>query len=543
MQTRQVDERALWRPRGWPYIVGSGLLLGFSFPPYPLPVLAWVAFVPLLWRWQEISSTRRIGVEAFVASLIACGMAFHWVLFHVEVATTLASLGGLVLMAFFWSLPWVAADWIRRRTSLGWGLVGLVSGYLTLELFLSIGEWALPWALIGHTQATAFPFNQVADLIGTPGLSLWVWGLNLTAFGLLHAWLPASPSRTIRAGAIASILLLVGAPLAYNAWLTSDSPPSSASTEALLVQPGTPPTDWADLHDDRRIDRLIALSDSALAHDDASPDLIIWPETALPVFSSPEERRSLYSRLQNWTERQDVTLLTGANVPIDPRNEEALFFNSAFLFAPGAAPQQYDKIHLVPFAERVPLVDRFSALRALSVPAGGIASYQPGHEVRALKTTDFTLGPQICFESVFGRHAARYADGSSSADFLVTLSHDGWWGPTIGHRQHLDFTRLRAIETRRPLAMVTVSGTTALLEPSGRSVLEIGWMESTAQRVSLPHAGGTTFYAQHGEWMSIIPVAVFIALLGSGVLRSPRRSQPDHQQQRRLGDMLPIRES
>lgn len=501
--------------RGWLCAATTGVLLGFSFPPYPFAALAWGALVPLLWRWTRVDSMRRFVCEVYGAFFLAFGIAFHWVAFHADPITALASVGGLLLGALAFTLPWVVASWIRGALGAAAALTGLVATHVSIEWLLGQGEWALPWILLGHSQATATPMNQMADLVGVPGLTLWLWGINLALFGIVTAG--------IRWRYVAILALLVTGPWTYGSYQSADRYVTDTSTEAIIVQPGVEAPDWADLHDQTRVEQLLALSDSTLRAHGAAVDVVIWPETALPAFPTAAERQALAARLQAWTEAHNVSLLTGANIPLEPEVSRPVFANVALHVAPHVPPVRYDKLHLVPFAERVPFVDRFPALRALTVPAGGIATYRPGTQVHPLSIGAAHVGVQICFESVFGAHGRALVSPPDPADFLVVLSHDGWWGATLGHQQHLDFTRLRAIETRRPVAMVTVSGTTALIEPDGQSTLEIGWMDARAEQVTIPHTTGDTIYTRYGDMISPLGLATVLGLVLAAAIRRLRR--------------------
>ena len=140
-----------------------------------------------------------------------------------------------------------------------------------------------------------------------------------------------------------------------------------------------------------------------------------------------------------------------------------------------------------------------------------MAGYRRGIRRPALRDSTFHLGALICFESTFSHHVRAYlAEATPPVDFLVTLAQDGWWGPSPGYRQHLAFSQLRAIESRRAMAVVTVTGTTALIDPQGDLVTSIGWMERFARRVTIPHATVRTPYVRYGDWLG--PIALLLTL-------------------------------
>ncbi len=510
MLTLRAEKESRWKTAG--LLLISGAALGLSFPPFPFPFLAWIALAPLLMRWRQARSGRLFLLEAYTAFLVTFAVAFHWPLLHVLPRTALLSLGGVLFLPLLMALPWAAAAAVRRRRGLRPGLLALVAFYLVMEWGLSRGPMAFPWPLLGHTQAEALAFNQFAEYTGVPGLSLWVLLLNILFF-LLLAERPGRGRSTVL------LIALIALPLAYGVWRRTHLPPSEWTLPLAFVQPTVEAAAWADVHDTARVGRLLHLSDSLLEAAPRTPALVLWPETALPVLDSVEQV-ALYGTLQAWADRRGAALLTGAITRAEDASR-ANFFNTALLFRPGDPLTRYDKRRLVPFAERVPFVERAAWLEALAVPAGGVAGYRPGPRQTVLQIDGAAFGVLICFESAFGDYARRYV--GQGADFLVTLAQDGWWGRSLGYRQHLAFTRLRAVEARRAMAFVTVTGTTALILPDGATAFEIGWMKEEARLADLPLHTGATFYSRHGDWLSHLALGLAL-LLGGWLLLSSRES-------------------
>lgn len=499
--------------------LASGMLLGLSFPPSPAPVLAWVAWIPLLWVWAQTDSARLMLLRAYAAWLATYAVAFAWPLAHVRPDTALLSLNGLLLLPLLLSLPPALAVPVRRRWGVYAGLAALAAFHLSAEWVMSRGPLAFPWSLLGHTQAEATSVAPLAALAGVPGLTLWL--LLLNSFGYL---ILTAPSLRLRLRHAAGALAILLAGLGYAAWYRATIPPADEAVPIGLVQPAIPAVDWAAVHDTTRAGRLLALTDSLLAATASPPALMIWPETALPVLDASPASRALLRRLQAWVDRTQVPLLTGAiAVPADAPDH---YRNSALLLQPGRTVQQHDKIKLVPLAEYVPFSDRFAWLRAFAIPAGGVRGYVPGHRQTVLRIArpdrpPLHVGVLICFESVFGNYVRRYHE--QDADLLVTLAQDGWWGPTAGYRQHLAFTRLRAIESSRTLVQVTVSGTTALVRPDGTSAFEVGWMEQGARVVSAPLHDASPPYARWGDVVSILALTLSLLMgLSLALPTSPR---------------------
>jgi apolipoprotein N-acyltransferase len=543
------------------WVLVAGVLLGLSFPPSPLYGLAYVALVPVLIRWSRLPLGWMLLRETYSTFLIMTAIAGHWVLLHESALTALTSGLGLLLIPVPMTLPFVASALVKRRLGVRLGFVALVAFWLAMEYVVTHGPGALPWLLLGNTQAAAFPINQLADLGGVGGLTLWIWLVNGAVF-----WAFETRSVAIRTAMAACAIALFAAPFAYASWRLPQLETPTAHAEVALVQPAVSPKQWADVRSGTRVDLMASLATEALPSaptpGDAPPDLLsaeaagteasrpsllIWPETALPVYADARRQRALYERLEGWARRHDVALLTGAITRYDSAPaltvdavvaEETAqvtpYYNSALLFNAGDGLQQYDKVHMIPFAERVPLMEWRPALAALGVASGGVGGYGTGARQGLMERADSRFGTLICYESLFGDYTrSLVADG---AEFLVVLAQDGWWGRSAGYLQHFALTRLRAIETRRAVVMSTVTGRSGLILPDGRAPETTGWMEQTVHQASVPLLHTPTFYTRHGDWVGrggLALSALLLLLWGFLTLFFPQRRTPEGRRQQR----------
>ncbi|MEP0545861.1 MAG: apolipoprotein N-acyltransferase [Rhodothermales bacterium] len=526
------------------WILGSGLLLGFSFPPFPTYMLAYVALVPLLIRWSRLPLGWMLLREAYSTFLVMTAIAGHWVLFHENALTALTSGLGLLLIPVPFTLPVVAAAVVKRRFGFKVSFVVLVSSWLAVEYGLSHGPGAMPWLLLGNTQANAPLFNQFADIAGVGGLSLWIWLVNGAIFWTFEA--RPFPARV--AMAVCGIALFV-APIVYGQWRLPQLEVASETTEVAYVQPAVTPQEWANVQSGVRVDLLASLSSELLRDipaDSARPSLIVWPETALPVYPDARRQRDLYARLGRWTDLHGVSLLTGAITRYDSAPaltveavvaekyaEVTPYYNSALFFDASARPQQYDKIYMIPFAERVPLVEWRPALAALGVASGGVGGYGLGRRGQLLERGGSRFGTLICYESLFGDHVRELV--GQGAEFLVVLAQDGWWGQSAGYQQHFALTRLRAVETRRAVLMSTVTGRSGLIHSDGSAPETTGWMERTVEQVAVPILHEPTYYTLHGDWIGrgALGLSLLLALAwGFVVLFFPRWRNSEAQRAR-----------
>lgn len=515
---------------GWS--LSGALLIALSLPPVGMYPLAWIALVPLIARWAARAPSVDYVRELYALLLTTSCCVGFWLLFNPDAGT--AALGGLSL--FVAPVPLVVAfglaNVVKDRLGLHAGLVALALNVIAAEYLTLAFNVAVPWLLFGHTQADAVEFIQMADIGGVLLLSLWVLLLNGTAFLALPR--PARGERYGERGAsVAVFTALVVLPVAYGSIRTAQSDVPAGYTRVGIVQPGVRPGDWDVQSPVTKIDHLASLSEPLLVAEWAAqqapadslaphypteapgkPALLIWPQTSLPFMGTDEGEAQLYARLDAWTAQHDVALLTGAQTAtagVDRKSgqpDEADLANSAVLIRPDSPVVRYDQMRRVPFAD-------MEAARGRD---------------RVLFNADGTeIAAAVGFESLFGDHVRRFTH--AGADLIVVLSRNDIWGRSSGLYQHLQFTRLRAIESRRAVVLSTVSGITALIHPGGRIEELAGWMDSETLSVSVPTYRGETFYVRHGDWLGQWALglallfnlgAIGVSLFAPGLLPKPK---------------------
>lgn len=482
---------------GWS--LTGALLLALSLPPLGVYPLAWVALVPLIARWAQRPPSWDHIRELYALLLTTSCCVGFWLLFNPDPGV--AALGGMSL--FLAPIPLVVAfgvaGVVKEKVGLVGGLVALCLNILAAEFLTLAFNVSVPWLLFGHTQADAVEFIQIADLGGVLLLSLWVLLLNLTAFMAIPRTGKLIESIGERGGAMAVFTVLVVLPVAYGSVRTAQSDVPSGFTHVGIVQPGVEPGDWDRMGPATKVDHLADLStplmeqrrqaqnasDSTVAEGPHhTVGLLIWPQTSLPFMGTDEGEAQLYSRLQSWAARHDVALLTGAKTAPEgvdrahgqPRDSDLA--NSAVLIRPGAPLVRYDQMRRVPFAD---------------------AAAATGSDRVLFEAEEAEIATAVGFESLYGDHIRRFTrDG---ADMIVVLSRNDMWGRSAGLYQHLQFTRLRAIESRRAVVLSTVSGISALIHPGGRIEELAGWLDEEVLAVPVPTYRGETFYVRHGDWI------------------------------------------
>jgi apolipoprotein N-acyltransferase len=306
-----------------------------------------------------------------------------------------------------------------------------------------------------------------------------------------------------------AIAVLLGSSFAFSTWRTDQLQGADNFITVGLIQPALTHSDWTEQRGANRLVRLTALSDSLVTAMNAPPVFMIWPERAVPAPFSKLRRRFVNTQLQAWSERLEVALLSGALVPDGEPGETDRFYNSAVLFRPHTTPQRYDQERFTPFQRSVLLTDY------VPVPAAGVRPiFRKGATPDQLSFDDIKVGMLLDFELLLGHFARR--PPSEGADFLVSLSQQEEWGRAPVALDHLRFARLRAMESRRSVVRVTASGHSAVVSPSGETLLQSSSKDASARLAAVPLNEGVTVYTQYGDvigWAALIPACVLLFLL------------------------------
>ena len=371
--------------------------------------------------------------------------------------------------------------WLYRR------LTGPRLAWLSFAGAWVLGEWlrtwlftGFPWLLLGTSQVDS-PLAPWAPVGGVYLLSLITALTGTLGVELLRR----------RAWAAVPIAALWLTPLVLPAQWTS--PAGEPLRVALLQGNLDQAIKWTAEGQREAANRY---SELTRAQDD-DPDLIVWPEAALPMFE--REARPILERVQS-NLAPDTALLTG----ILQRDGEGLYYNS--VIGLGNVEGEYRKTHLVPFGEYLPLESLLAGTIAffdLPMPA-----MTPGPEGQApLRAAGTTIGNAICYEIIY---ADRVAAQARHAALLLTVSNDTWFGRSIGPLQHLQMARLRALENGRQVIRATSNGVTAIIDERGHITARAPQFEIASLAGEVTPMQGLTPFTRTGSWPTWLLAALLV---------------------------------
>ncbi len=359
-----------------------------------------------------------------------------------------------------------------------------------LEFIRSFLFTGFPWGNLGHSQFEQISLLQSADLFGAYGLSALIMAANAAIFLVLERY---KATKIIRWQPTAIVLVLIGAFWGYGVWrikCIDKISERSIHKRVTLVQGNIDQSlKWNPAYQKKTIDRYVELTRSAQTPD---TDLTIWPETALPFYFFRDE--PLTTMVLQGIKDIKGYLLTGSPSYIW-KNGKLSYLNSAYLIAPGGeVVGRYDKVHLVPFGEYVPLRKWFPFSGKLIEAVGDFTSGEKG---QLLTWDDNPVGVLICFEIIFPDLARELT--KNGAGLLITITNDAWFGRSSAPYQHLSMAAFRAVENRVAIARAANTGISAFIDPAGRITHRTPLFQATTLSASIPLIQSKTFYTKFGD--------------------------------------------
>ena len=569
---RRFVER--WYGRALLLLLSAGLLT-LAFAPVGQWYLAYVGLAP----WLLVLHSTRSQLSAFFWSWVGGLFFFSANMWWMASVTAPGMVGLMAILGLYWAY----AGLILRGAGIVDGTTPpssvrrLFTPFLIAAVWVAAAEWfrgnwpwhGLPWLQLGHTQTTALPMAQVADLVGIAGVSFvaaavngWVamWAVN--RFRFVEVGLPA-----------AAVVALVAGSFGYGEY-RMHAETLTPGPRVLVVQPNVPqdnsgakgwvPQQWVDFH--------LSATRDALTADDAvvgtrPVDLVVWSETVMPALNAAARaylRGTDYgvvaaaaaTGISNLAFDFRTGVITGGAywdrfTPVEGFARPADNRNSAYFFNRSGVrdEQRYDKIHLVPFGEFIPFKESFPALYRLMVRLGppDMETYQltPGDDdalpvFKLSKSADgesggpaWTFVTPICFEDIDPVLCARMVrpDPGSDikrADMLINMTNDGWFMANE-NAQHMQAAAFRSIENRVPIARSVNTGISGFVDPLGRMNNLLPTRTSGTSVAVMMTDPRVTLFTRWGNWFALCCVGITLltafAALGAWGVRKIRGNE------------------
>lgn len=512
----------------------SASLLSIPFLVPGTGFLSLIAFVPLLLA-EEVAHESETGHFCWWHYL--CFVLWNAATtFWVCNATVAGGIFAILANALQMSLIFGLFRWSRKHLSGALPYIFLAFAWIAWERFyLTSAQISWPWLVLGNSFARTTGWIQWYEFTGSLGGSLWIWAANLSLFGILMALAKGSWFRwnwKARTAAALGTLTVLVAPPVVSRFLEPE--PAEGSLDVAVIQPDIDP--YNKFGGMTQEEQNFLLLSQITSSEYASGTLVIAPETFTNDVRTDDIPASpTVSMFQGFVDSHPgVSFLFGASSwtylqhhgrPSKTARElrDGLWLeshNSAIMLNAGKDPQIFHKSKLVVGVESIPYPAVFRPLDDL---LGGVMGRDIGQEEVSLLdcvTGDggtVPVGCAICYESVYGEYCTEYVRKGARA--LAVITNDAWWKDTPGYRQHLSYSSLRAIETRRWIARCANTGISAVIDPSGNILEKTAWWQPQVLQSKIGISDEETFFVSHGDFIGRICVLMFFLILSGTVVR------------------------
>jgi apolipoprotein N-acyltransferase len=472
----------------------SGVLLALPFCNGRLWVFSWIGFAPLFFALQNISRVKAFFIS-YITGIIFWSITIYW-LIHV---TLLGQVLLILYLALYFGIFGLAIN--HKLSAISYIFIPCI--WVLLEYLRSHLLTGFGWALLGYSQYLNLPVIQIADLFGAYGVSFLVMMMNVAIYSITGYRLQVTGRRS--AILLSVVCLLLALCYGYYTMYLRPARYEPQPIKISVIQGNIPQElKWAEGSKPLILEKYIKLTGQA---SDENSDLIIWPEASNPGLFGESEDEWVSQAIFAACKDNGIPLLFGSAVI-----EKEKYFNSALLIdADGALIRRYDKLHLVPFGEYVPLKKIFPFLETI-VPVGDftpgkeytlfklpvasdqlpaashlsqvtptLRSGQAGHPDASVgagrsprrfgRGRQVTFASLICFEDTIPELSRNFV--TKGARFLVNITNDAWFGRTSSPYQHLAASVFRAVENRVPLARSANTGVSCFIDASGRITAKV----------------------------------------------------------------------
>ena len=490
----------------------SGIFTALAFPKFNLSFFAWVSLIPLLFILLEKSPK-----HSFLLGLTA-GFSYYGILLY-WIPSVPAYYGNLsfglslliyVLLILFLALFWAFFSLLLAKINQGFPrMVFILAPFLwvSMEYILTYFLTGFPWCLLGYSQFKNIYFIQLASITGIYGLSF--------VLILLQSMFVFSMKFKKRAPFFMALGLIFLIHLGGFVSLKKISPAENTFTASVIQGNVSSDIYWDQISTQEILElfnRHLELSHRSATK---GAQLIIWPEFSVPLcFSCPEELYNYFKKnLSDFVKDTNCTLLLGTNETARTQ-EKTSYYNTALGLNPDLSISHYYKMHLVPFGEYTPYKKIFFFIEKMTHAIGDTT---PGTQYSLHKFKGLEFGSPICYEIIFPNLVRKFV--GNGANFLVTITNDGWYGKSSAPYQHFAMAVLRSVENRRYILRAATTGISGIIDPYGRILSKSELMTQTFLLGKITPSTKLTLYTKFGDVLPVGSLTLAIIFLILAVIK------------------------
>jgi apolipoprotein N-acyltransferase len=518
-------------------LILSGVVLGISFPPFPFPVtlLIFIGLIPYFIVIKKRTTLASINKATFLFSFFFSITTIYWVGSWSADADPYLMLAGAALLLAYPCVMLIPSTlfYLARKVFPKFDALWLFPIFwVTLEYLLSLTDLRFPWLLIGHGLAKFNLFIQGADIIGTNGLSLAVAYINVLLYKSFFEK-KVEEKLSLKPSLIALLIFLCL--LIYGVYKLSSFNISERKVTVGIVQPDLNPWDkWETGNLAQLTNQYLDLSKQCV---DEGAEIILWPETALPVYAFGGTYKIVEDSIFNFIDRNKVSLLTGMpdiiyhydlnNIPEDAKYSKQgdyyyATYNAVIGLNSGTREiQRYGKMKLVPLGEKVPFSDQLTFLGDIFKWGVGITGWNIGKDTTVFKIYNDKpdtnkIGGLVCYESVDPVFVTAFVQ--KGAEMITVVTNDSWYGKSSGPYQHKDFAILRAVENRRSVVRCANGGVSCIINAKGEILAETELYTRTTLVGEVPLQNEKTFYSENPLIVPVLTSVFSFWIFGMNIL-------------------------
>jgi len=507
----------------------SGLLLSLAWWDGFSGLFLCIALIPLL--IVEDFYAKNIFKPSFDIFWFSFISFFLWHcinLWWLAIATLVGAFTVILTNSILYSLIFWFFHYSKKVTGLKNGNLYLIVYWVAFEYLYLNTEISWPWLYLGNGFSQSVKLIQWYEFTGTLGGTLWVLIVNILLVNIVIEYIKKRSFYSVRKNiGISLIFFLIPIMISYIIFYTCQEKINPVSI--TIIQPNIDPykDKFEGMHPQQQLDLLL---DEAAKASESDIDYFVGPETAIQGINFENKLdtnlavKSIRTFLQKYPKTNFVIgaetsreFLPGEILPVTARkakNKDIFYevYNSALQIDTSALVQIYHKSKLVVGVETMPYLRYFQFLERFTLNFGGTTEGLGSQDYRGTftsKSSNIVVGPVICYESIYGEFVTGYA--KNGANILFVITNDGWWGDSPGYRQHLNYSRLRAIESRRSIARSANTGISAFINQKGEITEKLGWGKRGYLKSSINSNNKLTFYVRYGDYIGRI--ALYFSLL------------------------------
>lgn len=507
--------------------LAGGLFLSLAWPERGFAPLLFIGFIPFLFIEDYILANRGKFKRKSIFLFTYPGFLFWNILttWWIWNSTDFGSIMAWVLNAFLMSATFTLFHFTRRAMPQRKTQFSLIFFWIAFEFFHHNWEGTWPWLSLGNGFGGWYKWVQWYEYTGIFGGTLWILLVNIIIFNIIKGIGKREKlSKIIIPSLIVVVLIISPVLLSYRLYNHYTEKPWPV--DIVVVQPNVDP--YNEEYSVPPAELLARNLDLAKKILDDKVDFIASPESAIQEGiweNHPEESQSLATIQKFMKDFPRAAYIIGASTYYRFAEGEPLSatarkfrsssghydaFNTAFYIDSTGIPKKHHKSKLTPGVEKMPFSRLLKPLENLALNMGGTVGSLGVDKERVVFTRPsdgLKIAPVICYESAFGAYVTQYI--RKGANLIVVITNDGWWGNTPGHRQHLTFSSLRAIETRRSIARSANTGVSAFINQRGDIQQRTNYWEPVVIRQVVNANDKMTFYAKYGDYIGRL--SLFIA--------------------------------